>query len=139
MMLFKTCTKLGVLVMGLIGFVTTVPATATEVYVIAHPSVALSQAELRDMYLGEKQFAGSLKLVPVDNPVIQGYFLEKAILMDASKYALLWTKKGFRGGLSSPLVKTGDAEVISLVKTTPGAVGYVSTPPPPGVTQLFKY
>ena len=91
------------------------------------------------MYLGEKQFAGSLKLVPIDNSVVQGDFLAKAINMDASKYASLWTKKGFRGGLAAPLIKTGDAEVISLVKSTPGAVGYVSSPPPPGVSELLKY
>ena len=139
MMTFKTNAKLALLGFGLMGVVATIPASAGDVYVIAHPSVALSAAELRDMYLGEKQFAGSLKLVPVDNSVVQGDFLAKAIKMDASKYASLWTKKGFRGGLAAPLIKTGDAEVISLVKSTPGAVGYVSSPPPSGVSQLFKY
>lgn len=138
-MTFKTNAKLALLGWGLIGVVAAVPATAGDVYVIAHPSVSLSTAELRDVYLGEKQFAGSLKLVPVDNSVVQGDFLEKAIRMDASKYASLWTKKGFRGGLAAPVIKTGDAEVISLVKATPGAIGYVSSPPPSGVSQLFKY
>ena len=94
-MTFKTNTKLALLGLGLMGVVTTVPATAGDVYVIAHQSVALSEAELRDMYLGEKQFAGSLKLIPIDNSVIQGDFLAKAIKLDPSKYAALWTKKGF--------------------------------------------
>ena len=138
-MTFKTNAKLALLGWGLIGVVAAVPATAGDVYVIAHPSVSLSTAELRDVYLGEKQFAGSLKLVPVDNSVVQGDFLEKAIRMDASKYASLWTKKGFRGGLAAPLIKASDAEVISQVKSTRGAVGYISSPPPPGVSQLFKY
>ena len=44
--------------------------------------------------------AGSLKLIPVDNSVVQGEFLARAIKMEASKYASLWTKKGFRGGAS---------------------------------------
>ncbi|MDO8413893.1 MAG: hypothetical protein Q7S51_08925 [Gallionellaceae bacterium] len=105
-----------------------VPAVAGDVYVISHPSVTLTTAELRDAYLGEKQFAGSIKLVPVDNAAVQSDFLAKALNMDAGKYASLWIKKGFRGGLASPSVKLGDAEVVSFVKNTPGAIGYVSAP-----------
>ena len=139
MMPFKISTKLGVLILGLLGFVTTVPATAADVYVIAHPSVKLTLSEIRDVYLGEKQFSGSIKLSPVDNTAIQGAFLERAINMDPSKYAALWIKKGFRGGLAAPPVKSGDAEVISYVKNTVGAIGYISTPPPSGTQQLSKY
>ena len=139
MMPFKITAKLVFLGLGLIGLVANVPAKAAEVYVIAHPSVKLTLSEIRDVYLGEKQFAGSLKLTPVDNVAVQADFLAKAINMDPSKYAALWIKKGFRGGLSAPPVKSGDAEVISYVKNTVGAVGYISTPPSSGVQQLFKY
>lgn len=138
-MLFKTSLKLSVLVFGLLGIVSNVPATAADVYIIAHPSVNLTLPEIRDVYLGEKQFAGSVKLAPVDNAAVQGEFLAKAINMDPSKYASLWIKKGFRGGLAAPPIKSGDAEVISYVKNTVGAIGYISTPPPSGTQQLFKY
>ena len=124
---------------SLVAVLAASPAMASDVYVIAHPSVSLTQMELRDVYLGKKQFAGSLKLAPVDNSAVQGEFLAKAIKIDAIKYASLWTKLGFRGGLASPVVMTGDAEVSRFVKNTVGAVGYISSPPPQGVTQLFKY
>ncbi len=136
---FKACVKRGLLGLGLMGIVANVPAMAGDVYVIAHPSVNLTLTELRDVYLGEKQFAGSIKLTPVDNVAVQSDFLTKAIHMDASKYASMWIKKGFRGGLTAPPTKTGDAEVISFVKNTPGAVGYLSAPPPQGIKQLHKY
>ena len=139
MMPFKTTTKLIFLGLGLVGLVANVPAKAADVYVIAHPSVKLTLSEIKDVYLGEKQFSGSLKLAPVDNVTAQAYFLDKAIHMDATKYAALWIKKGFRGGLASPPVKSSDAEVISFVKNTAGAIGYISTPPSSGVQQLFKY
>ena len=139
MMPFNTSAKLSVLVLGLIGIVASFPAMAADVYVIAHPSVKLTLSEIRDVYLGEKQFAGSIKLAPVDNTAIQGDFLARAINMGASKYASLWIKKGFRGGLAAPPIKSGDAEVISYVKNTVGGIGYISTPPPSGVQQLFKY
>lgn len=138
-MRFNTFTRMALLSLGLMGTVAAAPALAGDVYVIANPSVSLTSMELRDVYLGEKQFVGSIKLVPVDNSVVQGEFLVKVLHMEASKYASLWTKKGFRGGLASPATKSGDAEVINFVKNTTGAVGYISTPPPLGVSQLFKY
>lgn len=134
-----TLAGLSLLGLNLVGVVAAPPALATDVYVIANPSVTINTAELRDIYLGEKQFSGSIKMAPVDNAAIQGDFLAKALNFEASKYASLWTKKGFRGGLAAPTVKSGDAEVISFVKSTIGAVGYISSPPPPGVVQLFKY
>jgi ABC-type phosphate transport system substrate-binding protein len=93
--------------------------------VIANPALDLSAADVRDIFLGEKQLAGSTKLVPVDNGAAQTEFLEKVIQMGASKYTLVWTKKSFREGMTAPAVKGSDAEVISFVKATPGAVGYV--------------
>lgn len=137
-MRFNTTGKLAILGLGLIGVFVSAAAVADNVYVIAHPSVELTQAEIKDVYLGEKQFAGPVKLVPVDNAAVQGDFLEKALHMEASKYGALWIKKGFRSGLAAPEIKSGDAEVIHFVKKTPGAVGYVGAPAD-GVKLLHKY
>ena len=137
-MQFKIRAKSAWLGLGLIAVVVSAPVIAGDVYVIAHPSVTLSSTELRDMYLGEKQFAGSIKLVPVDNSAVQSDFLAKVLRIEASKYASLWTKKGFRGGLAAPIIKSSDAEVISFVKNTKGAIGYTSTPAA-GVNQLSKH
>ena len=131
-------TMLALLGLGLLGAVASAPAVARDVYVIAHPGVMLTQAELKDVYMGEKQFSGSLKLSPVDNSAAQGDFLDKAINLEAKKYAALWAKKSFRSGLAAPAVKSGDAEVISFVKNTPGAIGYVSAPVQ-GLKELYKY
>jgi hypothetical protein len=111
---------------------------ARDVLVIAHPSVALSADEVRDVFTGDKQFAGSTKLVPVDNAAIQDEFLGKVVKIDAKKYNSLWVKKSFRGGLAIPPVKGGDAEIAAFVKSTPGAVGYVSAPVD-GVKSLGKF
>jgi ABC-type phosphate transport system substrate-binding protein len=94
--------------------------------VIAHSSVNLSGDEIRDVFLGEKQLDGNLKLVPVDNAAIQSEFLSRVLQTDAQKYAARWTKKTFREGLAPPARKGSDAEVLEFVRTTPGAVGYVS-------------
>ena len=93
--------------------------------VIAHPSVTLDSEGIRELYLGEKQFVGPLKLVPVDNVSLQREFLSNVLQTDLRTYAARWTKKSFREGLTAPDMKGSDAEVAAFVRSTPGAVGYV--------------
>jgi hypothetical protein len=106
--------------------------------VIANPGVVLSSDEIRDVFLGEKQFAGHLKLVPVDNLNLQTDFLSKVLQTDERKYAARWTRKSFREGLAAPAVKGSDAEVLSFVRATTGAIGYV-TSSGSGVKVLEKF
>lgn len=106
-----------------------IPAAAADLYVIANNSLSLSADDIRDVYLGDKQMASGTKLVPMDNSIQQNDFLEKALKIDAAKYNGIWIKKGFRDGLNAPPVKSGDAEVISAVKSNPGGIGYVSVVP----------
>jgi ABC-type phosphate transport system substrate-binding protein len=102
---------------------------AGDIVVISNSETTVSADEVRDIFLGEKQFAGGTKLVVIDNAALQGSFLSKVMHMDAAKYNGIWTKKSFRDGLTPPAVKSGDAEVIEYIKRTPGAIGYVSTAP----------
>ncbi|MFC5496360.1 hypothetical protein ACFPOE_02355 [Caenimonas terrae] len=108
---------------------TALPALAADLYVIANPSLALTADDIRDIYIGDKQIADGVKLVPLDNSAQQKDFLEKVLKLDGAKYNGIWIKKGFRDGLNAPAVKSSDAEVIATVKSTPGAVGYVSSAP----------
>lgn len=114
------------------------PAALAEVVVIANPATQVAPADVVDIFLGEKQFAGSTKLVPVDNGPQQELFLGKVLKLDSGKYSSKWAKKSFREGLNPPAVKSGDLEVIEYVKRTPGAVGYVASAPA-GVTVVQKY
>ncbi len=111
-------------------------ASAADLYVICHPGVKLLATDVRDMFLGEKQFAGSVMLQPADNNAAQPVFLEKILNMGADKYATAWTKKSFRDGLNPPPVKGTDAEAVDYVRRTSGACSYVSTLPGPGVVLI---
>ena len=106
--------------------------------VIANASVTLSESEVKEVFLGDKQLAGSIKLVPVDNASQQADFTAKVLQSDPAKYSARWTKKAFREGLTAPALKGSDAEVTAFVKATPGAVGYVAGPSN-GVKVLMKY
>lgn len=103
-------------------------ARAADLYVICNTQVSLSAADVRDLFLGEKQFAGTVKLVPIDNGAAQLLFLEKVLKMNAARYSTTWTKKSFRDGLNPPLLAGSDAEALAFVKRTPGACSYVTTP-----------
>lgn len=114
------------------------PVVAGDVYVIAHNGLGLATGDVKDIFIGDKQIVGGIKVVPMDNAGLQGEFLEKVLNMDVGKYGNIWTKKGFRDGLNPPPVKSSDSEVISAVKSRPGAVGYVSSEPD-GVKVIKKY
>ena len=96
--------------------------------VIINESVHLFPSEIRDTFLGEKQFADGVRLVPVDNTTVQEAFLAKVLQTDNEKYYARWTRKSFREGITAPAVKRSDAEVIAFVKSTRGAIGYIGRP-----------
>lgn len=100
---------------------------AADVFVIANNALTLAPDEIKEVFLGEKQVASGTKVVPLDNVALQKDFLDKVIKLDAAKYGAVWTKKGFRDGLTAPVIKNSDAEVIAAVKASPGGVGYVSS------------
>jgi hypothetical protein len=116
----------------------TLAARAGDLYVISNSGTTVSASDVREIYLGEKQIAGGVKLVPVDNAAAQDQFLAKVMKMEAAKYTASWTKKSFRDGVSPPPVKGSDAETIEFVKGTAGAVGYVGTSPG-GVNVVGKF
>lgn len=123
---------------SLLTLAMTYPAWAkADVYVITHTGTSVTAEDVKDIFLGEKQLAGSTKITPIDNSAAQAEFLQKAIGMDTAKYNTTWTKKSFRDGLNPPAVKSSDLEVVEFVKKTEGAVGYTSTPPE-GVTVVTK-
>jgi hypothetical protein len=114
-------------------------AYAADIYVICSNGVSVTSADVRDIFVGEKQFAGGVKLVPADNSSLQADFLQKVLKMNSAKYAALWTKKSFRDGVNPPSVKSSDAEILEYVKHAPGACGYISSAPPGGVTLAGKF
>lgn len=122
-LIFRACSAVILLLLVSQG------ANAGDIVVISNSGIVVSADEIRDIFLGEKQFAGGTKLVVIDNAALQSGFLSKVMHMDAAKYNGIWTKKSFRDGLTPPAVKSSDAEVIEYIKRTPGAIGYVSTTP----------
>jgi hypothetical protein len=112
---------------------------AGELYVVCHEGVALDAADIRDVFLGEKQFLNTTRLIPVDNLAAQPAFLDKVLRMDAVRYTNSWVKKSFRYGINPPAAMANDAAVLEFIKHAPGGCGYVNTAPRSGVNVIGKY
>ena len=103
--------------------------SAADLYIICNSRISLDEADVRELFLGEKQFAGAVKLVPVDNSAAQSLFLGRVLNMSAERYSVTWVKKSFRDGINPPGVVGSDAEALASVRRTPGACSYVTTQP----------
>ncbi len=132
-LLFASVFWASLVILGSLGH-----AQTPSLYLIGGQGVMLSGGDIKEVYLGEKVFSGSVRLVLVDNAAVRAAFLSKVIGMTATKYESIWTKKAFRDALNPPTVLSTDAQVIDFVKRTVGAVGYVSTPPS-GVTVIHAF
>src|SRR5258706_6489539 len=77
-------------------------ALCGDIYVIADPSVKLSAEDVRDPYLGDKEFSGDVRLFPVDNKAAISEFVFKALGMNPQRYNTLWVKRAFRNALNPP-------------------------------------
>jgi hypothetical protein len=114
-------------------------ATTADLYVVCNVNVALQSSDVRDVFIGEKSFAGNARLTPADNLAAQAAFLQRVVKVSADRYTSLWTKKSFRDGANPPPVKASDAETIAYVRQTPGACSYVQSAPPAGVNVVAKF
>ena len=114
------------------------PSLASDLYVISHEPIVMTSDDIKEVFLGEVQFAGSLRLQPIDNAGAQAVFLGNVLKMSAVKYSASWTKKAFRDGLNAPPSKGTDAEALIFVRGTPGAIGYVNAVPR-GVHVVAKF
>src|SRR5438128_7571373 len=87
-------------------------ALGADIYVIAGPDVKLSSDDIRELYLGDKEFSGDVRLVPVDNQAALSEFVVKALGMNPQRYNTLWVKKAFRDALNTTALTPGDFEVL---------------------------
>jgi len=127
-----------ILLTGIFVYRSNAVAQAPVLHVIAGPGVVLTREEVKEVFLGDKTFSASTKLIPLDNLSVRDGFLGKVLNLTAAKYESIWTKKAFRDGLNPPKALENDNAVIEYVRRTAGAVGYVTTAPA-GVTVVSKY
>lgn len=116
------------------------------VVVIAHPGVAVLQQPASDI---PQLFLGRMPVLPDGSkPVVLDYaegealraeFTERVLGKNEQQLRGYWTRMIFTGKAQPPRTVSSTDDMMRLVATTPGAIGYVeSSRPLPGVKVLWR-
>jgi ABC-type phosphate transport system substrate-binding protein len=110
------------------------PARAADqpFLVVAHPAIQvteLSRAHLSRLFLKKStQWSDGSAVRPVEplQPGLRQAFARQVHERSLADLAAYWNALIFSGRELPPLEKSNDADVVSYVRATPGAIGYVS-------------
>ncbi|KAA3623522.1 MAG: phosphate ABC transporter substrate-binding protein [Proteobacteria bacterium] len=109
------------------------PVSADVVVIVSRESLieSLTRTELTDVFLGRiTHFPNGERLVPLDqaeaSPAHDSFYRE---YLDKSPAQIKahWTKLIFTGRGQPPRSATNDDEVIDVVATNPGTIGYIDS------------
>ncbi len=110
------------------------PAYA-DVVIIANKNIAettLSKANMTEIYLGKRVKWGDnsrIKIAISGDKELHKDFLKACVGRSASQFKMHWRNMAFTGQGKLPKALGSDQEVIDLVSSTSGAMGYVSKQP----------
>jgi ABC-type phosphate transport system substrate-binding protein len=124
---------LAIVVLALAGAAEGPAASADiEFRVIVHPDVPgthVPREDLSSIFLkSEKRWANGQPVAPVDQSLrspLRAAFTEHVLGERMEGVEALWARR-ISQGVTPPMVKSSDEEVIAYVAKTEGAVGYVS-------------
>lgn len=100
----------------------------------ANPAQVIGRRALADLFLKKTtRWPDGETVHPVEPPeksLARIYFLSSVIGKSAFAVKMFWQRRVFEGRDVPPVEKRSDDEVVAYVRTTPGAIGYVSTAAP---------
>jgi ABC-type phosphate transport system substrate-binding protein len=121
------------LALALLALAIAAPAVAQEFKVIASADVStdsLSRAQVSDIFLKRaSSWPGGGKVVPVDlgeDTKAFEAFCQTIHGKPGSLIRAFWKRVAMSGRDTPPAVRGSDSEVVSFVRSTRGAIGYVS-------------
>jgi ABC-type phosphate transport system substrate-binding protein len=117
-------------------------ASARDLEIVANNSVkvaAISEGDVRDVFLGESNSVGGSKVVPV---VLAKGGAQEAFLQllgkTESAFQATWRKQVFTGKGTLPRAFDNEEALVAYVSATPGAIGYVGTGKPVGGVKVLQ-
>ncbi|HHL39052.1 MAG TPA: hypothetical protein ENJ37_00955 [Deltaproteobacteria bacterium] len=92
-----------------------------------NPIGDLDRETLREIYLGERLFAGGTRLTPINltEGAVKDAFLREIVGMEAKAYKLHWIKLVFQQGKSLPRTVGTVDDILDIVRRDRGAVAYI--------------
>ena len=114
------------------ALLTTTPVGAPSFAVVVNernPITAIGREQLSSVFLKKAKWTGRVPTVPVDlreDSPVRAEFSQTIHRRPVRVVAAYWRGQIFSGGAVPPSAKASDAEVLAFVRSTPGAIGYVS-------------
>jgi hypothetical protein len=119
----------GLLLLALIWSLLVPLAHAGEVVLIGHPALPrLDRETVERIFTGKVVEVGGIRVTPIDMPVgdaVRNRFLVRWLGKDEEHYTAYWTVRRYVGKGVPPQEAANTAEVIRLVTTRPGCIGYI--------------
>lgn len=123
------------LLAGLFGLLLPL-ATPADPVVIAHATSGterLSREEIANIFLGRfRQYPSGQSAVPVDMPgghPAKASFYRLLVSKEPAEINSYWARLVFSGRTVPPRVVSSTEEMLQVVATVPGAIGYLPRPP----------
>lgn len=96
-----------------------------------NPIESISKDDLSDLFLKKKtKWDNGSDVTPVDlnaRSATREAFTQEVHGRNVGAIRSYWQQAAFSGAGTAPVERSSDADVISFVKSNPGAVGYIST------------
>jgi ABC-type phosphate transport system substrate-binding protein len=106
------------------------PAAAQDFKVIAYSDLEIAKADLAKLFLKQSnKLPDGTSAKPVDGAKgspIRAAFSQNVLGRPVGAVEQYWQQQIFSGKDAPPPVKASDDEVAAFVKSTPGAIGYIS-------------
>jgi ABC-type phosphate transport system substrate-binding protein len=136
--------KIGVFIAVVIASVA-VASAQDGFQVIGHPSTtpdSVSKRDLSRLFLKQKKsWSNGQKASLIDqkgSAEVRASFSEEVLNKSAREVDAYWQGMVFSGKASPPSTAGSDQEVVSFVRRTPGAVGYVSSGADTGGVKIVR-
>ena len=131
----RTKILIGLFLAAVMGMLLEFPCTASAggVVVIANKSVpasSLDVEEVKNIFLSKKtqwRDGSKITFVALKNGSVQNSFLKSYLQKTPSQYNRYFRTLVFTGKGKAPRTFSTEAEVVSYVSSTEGAIGYVSS------------
>lgn len=108
-------------------------AAAQEFKIVANSAIsvdAIDAATAQKVFLKQvAKLPGGAAVTPVDqapSAAVRDAFSKKVVGRPVGAVQQYWQQKIFSGGDVPPATKASDKDVLDFVRSTPGAIGYVS-------------
>jgi ABC-type phosphate transport system substrate-binding protein len=125
---------LGILLIFL--FTDTPPARAAEILVIAHSSVPVERLEreaVAEIYLGTRtkwDDGAKIRVVMLKEGTTHETFVRDIVKTTPAKLRDVWKKVVFTGTGTPPKIVKTEADLVTFVAETRGAIGYIGAATP---------